>query len=142
MGISFDINNKCVYAKYKLINYPLNYYCSKRIYAFTSFIFPKKSTLKKKKKYQTQKTWIFTFKCSRHRAQKNKVWVLERCCCNAFRFLSKRLHLEHRCSLSFSNFFWIWLSSKNILYFLFGMKPFRGMSEFFSLLCTMYTYKK
>lgn len=41
MGISFDINNKCVYAKYKLINYPLNYYCSKTIYAFTSFIFPK-----------------------------------------------------------------------------------------------------
>lgn len=48
MGISFDINNKCVYAKYKLINYPLNYYCSKRIYAFTSFIFPKKKYIKKK----------------------------------------------------------------------------------------------
>lgn len=56
MGISFDINlNKCVYAKYKLINYPLNYYCSKRIYAFTSFIFPKKSTLKKKKSIKHRK---------------------------------------------------------------------------------------
>lgn len=52
MGIFFDINNKCVYVKYKLINYLLNYYCSKRIYVFILFIFFKKSILKKSIKYR------------------------------------------------------------------------------------------
>ena len=80
---------------------------------------------------------MITFKCSTHKLQKNNVCFFERCCCNAFKFLSDRLHLVQLCSFNFSNFFWICSSSKNNLYFLFGINPLRGMLENFSLLCTM-----